>query len=258
MRVPLEVVESRRRELAHLIQRQGYMPVKELCKRFGISEATARRDLDALERQQKITRTFGGALVDFNLKFPSFQQRQSENAASKQKVARAALALIRPGDRVFFDAGTTVFLIAELLRDQPVAPLTVVTYSLPVAEVLAAVDSLSVHLLGGQLLQRQSILLGEVTRHALDLWNFDLALLGSRAANEDGIWNAPPEVQQVQREVIRRSTRPVFCLDHTKIGTTGPHFFYPWSKDFELLTDATPAQIKRAGLRIHPSRLLQA
>lgn len=256
MRVPLELVVERRRRLASLIQQRGYVPVSELCREFGISEATARRDLAALAREQKITRTFGGALVDFNLKFPSFQQRQSVNAAGKEAMAHAARGLLGPGHRVFFDAGTTIFRIAEVLRDQPVRPLTIVTYSLPVAEVLAGVDAFSVHLLGGQLLQRQSVLLGDMTRHALALWKFDLAFLGARALDAEGLWNTPPEVVQLQREVVQRSERVIFCLDRTKIGATGPHFFFRWSPDFELLTDAPPARLTKAGLKIRPTRLI--
>lgn len=256
MRVPLEQVEERRRRLAALIKQRGYVPVGELCAEFGISEATARRDLVALAREQKITRTFGGALVDFNMKFPSFQQRQNENAPGKEKIARAARQLLGPGHRVFFDAGTTIFRIAEILRDQPVRPLTVVTYSLPVAEVLAGVDAFSVHLLGGQLLQRQSVLLGDMTRHALALWKFDMAFLGARALDGEGTWNTPPEVVELQREVVARTERPVFCIDATKIGKTGPHFFFRWSPDFELLTDASPAKIRDAGIKIRPQKLL--
>jgi len=258
MRVPLELVEERRRRLASLIQQRGYVPVGELCREFGISEATARRDLAALAREQKITRTFGGALVDFNLKFPSFQQRQAENAAGKDTMARAARGLLGPGHRVFFDAGTTIFRIAEHLRDHPVRPLTIVTYSLPVAEVLAGVDAFNVHLLGGQLLQRQSVLLGEMTRHALALWKFDLAFLGARALNAEGLWNTPPEVVQLQREIVERTERPIFCIDASKIGTQGPHFFFRWSPRFELLTDAAPARLAKAGLKVPAARLLRA
>lgn len=258
MRVPLEVVEERRRRLADLIQRRGYTPVADLCREFGISEATARRDLAALAREHKITRTFGGALVDFNLKFPSFQQRQSENPAGKTRMAHAALRLLAPGHRVFFDAGTTTFRIAEALRDQPLRPLTIVTYSLPVAEILAPVDGFHVHLLGGQLLQRQSVLLGAMTRHALKLWRFDLAFLGARALDASGLWNSPPEVVELQREVVERSARAVFCLDASKIGTQGPHFFFRWSPRFELLTDASPTRLRHATIRVSNHRLIHA
>lgn len=250
MRVPLEVVEERRRRLAALIQRRGYVPVAELCREFQISEATARRDLAALARNHQITRTFGGALVDFNLKFPSFQQRQTENATGKARMASTALRLISPGHCVFFDAGTTTFRIAEALREHPLTPLTIVTYSLPVAEVLAPVEGFSVHLLGGQLLQRQSVLLGEMTRHALQLWKFDIAFLGARGLDARGLWNSPPEVVQLQREIVERSSRAVFCLDRSKIGKRGPHFFFRWSSPYHLLTDATAGTLSRAGLSL--------
>ena len=88
-----------------------------------------RRDLTHMEERKLITRTYGGAMADFNLRFPSFRQRRNVAADAKRSIAQAALKLLRPEQTVFLDNGTTVFALTEALRDFPIRPLTCVTGS---------------------------------------------------------------------------------------------------------------------------------
>lgn len=94
VKVPLHIVLARRERLAQMIEQHRYLPVKELCRRLEVSEATLRRDLAALVQEKKITRTYGGALSEFNDRFPSFRERQSQGAKAKAKIAAAALAFL--------------------------------------------------------------------------------------------------------------------------------------------------------------------
>ena len=86
MRVPIHVVEARREKLAALIERYRYLPIGELCRRLDVSEATARRDLAALASRNKVKRTHGGALAEFNERFPSFHERQASSASATDSV----------------------------------------------------------------------------------------------------------------------------------------------------------------------------
>ena len=150
MKVPLHVVQARREKLAQLLEQHRYLPVQELCRRLGVSEATARRDLAALVQAKKITRTYGGALHEFNDRFPSFRERRSQAARAKGRIARSALALFEPNRTYFFDSGTTIFALAEAFREHPVTPATVVTSNLPVGETLASIPGVQVFQLAGQ------------------------------------------------------------------------------------------------------------
>jgi len=136
VRVPKQVVEARRSRLAELLMERGYLPVSELCEELGVSEATARRDLCALESEDRITRTYGGALGEFNATFTSFRERLRQGAEAKASIARAAVALIRPGMSVYLDAGTTSFAIAQELRRSAPEKLTIVTNNLALIETL--------------------------------------------------------------------------------------------------------------------------
>lgn len=253
MKVPLHVIQARREKLAALIEQHRFLPVKELCRRLGVSEATMRRDLAALEDEKRITRTFGGALKEFNDRFPSFRERQGQAARSKSKVAMLALQFLEPGKTYFFDSGTTVLAIAEAFREAPVTPITIVTSNLPVGEVLAAIPGVDVYLLGGQLLHLQSTLLGETAQKSLEFWHFDWALLSTEGMTSAGLWNSQLAIVEQQRAVLRRSARHVFCLDGSKLNRQAPHFLIGWNDVDTLLTDVPLEKLLAAGIALGSS-----
>ena len=246
MRVPIHIVEARREKLAALIERYRYLPIGELCRHLGVSEATARRDLAALASKNKVKRTHGGALAEFNERFPSFRERQASGARSKAKVARKAAGFLKPGGTYFLDSGTTLFALAEAFREAPVGPLTIVTSNIPVGELLSSIPELSVYLTAGQILGRQSVLLGETARRSLEFWSFDIAFLSAEAANQD--FNSQDSIVQQQLVAIRRSTRAVYCLDSSKIGASAPFLLKKWRDVDFLLTDASEEKLARAGI----------
>jgi len=248
MRVAKHIVEARHRKLAELLQRHRYLGIADLCKEFGISEATVRRDLVFLEKSHLITRTYGGALADFNLRFPSFRSRRSTGTQGKQAIVQQAFGLLRPEAVVYLDAGTTVFMLAELIRATPVRPLTCVTSNLPAADLLAEVDGVSVHLLGGQVLRRQSVLLGDEACRSAGYWNFDLALLGAEGMTREGVWNSSAAVVALQKAVMAKSKTTAVLLDRTKLGRTAPTFLGGWDTLNALLTDTPADALKQEGV----------
>jgi DeoR/GlpR family transcriptional regulator of sugar metabolism len=248
MRVPRHVVDARRRKLAELLQRHRYFELSDLCKEFGVSEATMRRDLANLEASQLVTRTYGGALADFNLRFPSFRQRRNIAADAKRAMAAQALQLLRPEMTVFFDNGTTVFALTEALRHSPIRPLTCVTGNLPVADLLSEVEGLDVHLLGGQVLRRQSVLLGDAACRSAEQWKCDIAFFSAEGMTREGLWNSDPAVVALQRAVAAGAKCRIALLDATKLGRTAAQFFTGWDNLSGLLTDATPEALKSVGI----------
>ena len=256
MRVPLHIVEARREKLAALIGKHRYLPVGELCRKLGVSEATARRDLNALASRNKIKRTHGGALAEFNERFPSFNERQDAGSSGKLQIARAALRLIQPGGVYFFDMGTTVFALAEQFRAHPVSPVSIVTSNLPVGELLSDIPDVKVFQLAGQILGRQSVLLGETACKSLAFWDFDIAFLSAESANHEGIWNTQEVIVTQQLVAMKHSSHVVFCLDSRKIGAAAPFLLKKWSGTDFLLTDARKSQLAAAGITPDLVRIL--
>ena len=254
----MHVVLARRERLAQLLEQHRYLPVQELCRRLGVSEATARRDLAALVGEKKITRTYGGALHEFNDRFPSFRERQSDGSKAKAKIAKAALAFLEPNRVYFFDSGTTIFALAEAFRDHPVTPVTIVTSNLPVGEMLASIPGVQVFQLAGQLLHLQSTLLGETAQKSLEFWSFDLAFLSAEGMDAEGLWNSQAAIVEQQKVVLRRAARSVFCLDGSKLKRRAPYFLLPWGQVDVLLTDVPQEKLVRAGISLAESQRAQA
>jgi DeoR/GlpR family transcriptional regulator of sugar metabolism len=255
VKVPLHIVLARRERLAQMIEQHRYLPVKELCRRLEVSEATLRRDLAALVQEKKITRTYGGALSEFNDRFPSFRERQSQGAKAKAKIAAAALAFFEPGKTYFFDSGTTIYAIAEAFRDHPVVPVTIVTSNLPVGEILASIPGVQVFQLAGQLLHLQSTLLGETAQKSLEFWRFDVAFLSAEGMDREGIWNSQAAIVEQQKVLISRTGRSVFCLDGAKLRQRAPHFLLAWPEVDFLLTDLSGEKLKGAGIELQERQL---
>ncbi len=252
----MHVIQARREKLAALIEQHRFLPVKELCARLGVSEATMRRDLAALHGEKRITRTFGGALREFNDRFPSFRERQGRASRSKMRVAKLALSLLEPGKTYFFDSGTTVFAIAEAFREAPVTPITIVTSNLPVGEMLAAIPGVEVFQLAGQLLHLQSTLLGETAKRSLEFWRFDWAFLSTEGMMPTGLWNSQIAIVEQQKAVLRRSARHVFCVDGSKLNRQAPHFLIGWNQLDTLLTDVPMEKLHAAGIMVDPAHYL--
>lgn len=260
MRVPLHIVESRRERLRGLIRTDGFLPIAEICSRLGVSEATVRRDLAAIEADGHITRTYGGALADYNSSFASLGERATRATTAKGRIAAAALARLPLRGCVFLDAGTTISALARLLVSSrsDLKGLTVVTNSLPVANLLGGAPGLKLVMLGGMFLHRQAILLSESTIKALAAWKFDAAFLGGEGVDAEGITNSHTEIAAFQRAVVRRSTHSFFCLDATKLGFATPHKVVAWKDLASLITNATAAQLAEAGIKLPTTRLVVA
>lgn len=256
MKVAKHVVDARRQELANLIRKYRYIPVQEISRRFQISEATARRDLRALEDDDSIIRTFGGAMGEYDRGFASFRERLEEATQAKQEIAQRGIKEIKEGMTIFIDAGTTLFSLANTLLNESFGNLHVVTNNLPVAEVLSTHGQWKVTLTGGDFLGRQSVMLGEIAHKMIAEQRFDLSFLSAQGMNEDGLWNTQPDVISLQKVVMVSSQRHIYCLDHTKINVKTDNFLANWREVDSILTNANPRELTQAKINITQKQFL--
>jgi DeoR/GlpR family transcriptional regulator of sugar metabolism len=248
MRVSQSVVDSRRKLLAELLDRGRYLPLEQICRRLSISAATARRDLSELEKSGRIQRTPGGALTRFTIRFPTFNERLASHGPAKQGLARQVLPYLLSGFTVYIDGGTTPYTLARMLPEAEIPGLRVVTNSLPVVEYLAATP-VSVHVLGGDMVPRQSLLIGSHAVRAMQAWKFDLAVFGAEGVTRQGVWNSAPEVVALQRAAMAQSQQSFVLLTSEKLGRSTSSFLGPLGKNLRLFTDATPRQLAAQHIR---------
>jgi DeoR/GlpR family transcriptional regulator of sugar metabolism len=259
MRVPQHIVDLRREELRSLIRRDGFLPVNEICKRLGVSEATVRRDLVAVEANGHITRTYGGALADYNSAIASHDERVGRARPAKARIAEKAVAQMPRTGTIFLDAGTTIQAAARALAQRgDLTGLVIVTNSLAAASVLGGSAGVELHVVGGEFLNRQAALMGPRAIKSLGEWSFDAAFLGGEGMDAAGISNSHASVAAFQKSALSHAKRVYFCLDASKLGRATPHRVADWSQLSALITDTPPGRLAAEGIKLAPSKHLRA
>ncbi|MDT0454663.1 DeoR/GlpR family DNA-binding transcription regulator [Streptomyces sp. DSM 41527] len=196
----------------------GDISVHDLAAEFDVSLSTVRRDLATLAALGRITRTYGGA-VDHRAVERSWHDKEGEQRGEKAALARTAAALVRPGDVVLLDAGTTVARLAHELRER--ADLTIVTNGLSALVELADAE-VEVVVLGGRLRRPNESLLGTRTDQALRRLTPDIAFLGVDGLDPRRGINCPDPEQAALKETMAECARAAWVLaDHSKLGGGG-------------------------------------
>jgi DeoR/GlpR family transcriptional regulator of sugar metabolism len=229
--------------------------IVRLAQECGVSEMTIRRDLSKLEESGAAQRTHGGALPTERMLFEfDFSARRTENRAAKQAIAAEAVKLIRPGDRLILDNGTTTLELAMLLRD--CQNLTVVTPSLAVAAALQFSEGIETILLGGVLRRGKPELTGLVTEKILGMFAVDIAFQGADGIGLDGrLYTGDPRVSEVDRKIRAQAGKTYVLANSSKIGKTALIVQGSLTEAEALITDAgiSPEHskaLKKAGARL--------
>jgi len=148
------MIEERRRRICELLREEGRVTVEALAVRFGTSQVTIRADLSTLESAGALTRTHGGALNVPDADQP-LDVKQLQHHAEKQRIAAAAAALIRDGETIVLDSGTTTAEIARRIRALELKSINVITNALNIAALLIDVPFVRLIMPGG-ILRRES------------------------------------------------------------------------------------------------------
>jgi DeoR/GlpR family transcriptional regulator of sugar metabolism len=211
--------DERRRLIAERLVERGSVSVSGLEKEFGISPMTARRDLDELERQGVARRTHGGAVLPgLSSHEDSFFQRLEVATAAKDRLARAAVELIEPGEAVFLDSSTTAYFVARrIVRDN--VKCTVLTNSVPIMQMVCESEAPQVELIGvgGTLRKLTRSFVGPVALTGIEAHFGDLALFSVKGVTHDGHLTDPDALEaEIKRAMIKRARRAVLLVDGSK------------------------------------------
>lgn len=228
---------ERQQQVLRFIGERQRVTVADVCEQFAISEATARRDLEALADQGVVQRVHGGALALHRAppELPALQ-RADEQAAEKQRIARAAADLVGDGETVFLSSGTTTFEVARQLRTR--SNLTVITNSLLVINELASAANITLVTLGGILRRSEFSMIGHITEQALAELRADKVIIGIRAIDSThGLTNDYLPETMTDRAILRSGRTVIVAADHTKCERMAPAFVAPVSAMHMLITD---------------------
>jgi DeoR/GlpR family transcriptional regulator of sugar metabolism len=210
--------EERHHRILSLLVAHGRIGTDNLAETLNVSRETVRRDLLKLELAGKVRRVHGGAIGTELPPEKPFETRRGVNAAEKQRIAKAAVRLLKAGECCFIDAGTTTAAFAAELANVP--GIAVITNALDVASTIRrAQPAADVLLLGGQLGPDVPATYGEVTISQIERFRPDTAIISPVALHpEHGATDYFLAEAEVARAMIAHAGRLIMLADSSKIG----------------------------------------
>ncbi len=249
---------ERQNQILQWVTRQRRVTVNGICERYSISEATARRDLEQLDSQNKIQRVHGGAIA-LQQAPPEepILKRQDEQASFKQRIGWMGAGLVKDGETVFLGSGTTVLEVARNLSDHH--NLTVITNSLPVVNTLAETPAITLVCLGGILRASELSFIGHITEQALAEVRADKVFIGVRAISlEQGLTNDYLPETMTDRAILKAGREVIVVADHTKFGRVSTAFLATLESIHTIITDEQAPEDFVSAVSTHNIRLIKA
>jgi DeoR/GlpR family transcriptional regulator of sugar metabolism len=227
--------------------------VADLAALLSVTTETIRRDLDELTALGRLNRTYGGAVRPLSSE-PNVTERHHLFVAERERIARAASRLVKPGQVLMIGSGsTTVHTARRIAADH--RDLVVFTHSFGVATVMAGNPTIRIQMAPGLYVGSEGATVGVHTRSFLDDFSADLAILGASGLTPEGANDALIDAAAVYAGMIARSAGTMVVADHSKFERTFPARFGTWNDIGRLVTDrpvegALRAAIDRAGAEI--------
>ncbi len=246
---------ERQEEIRRFIYEVGQASVQTLSERFGVSEATIRRDLEEMAAKGTIRRLHGGATRPRSAATePPILQRVHERAALKELIGKAAAGLVADGETIFLGSGSTTLAVARHLLDRQ--DLTVITNSLPVVNLLADAPHITLIILGGLLRHSERSMIGHITEQAIAELRADKVIMGIQAVDlQQGLTNAYLPETMTDRAIVNLAPQLILVADHTKFGRIAPSLVAPLEAVHTVVTDAKidpqiVRDLQEAGIRV--------
>ncbi len=253
------VAEERRSFILSELTRDRVVKISSLSKHFGISEVSIRRDLERLEQLGMLKRVHGGAVALPAAPMGLLSGAVAPVSPAKERIGRAAAQLIRPGDRLILDSGTSVLQVGRSISGDLLASgnLTIITSSLPVVHELGAWKSVHVLLLGGIYLPEYQVVVGPQTVANLGNLHADKLFLGADGMTlSHGVTTANVLEAEVDRAMVKAAQEVILVADSSKIGGIGLTTIMPLERVHKLITDeGAPADfvnaLRERGVEVH-------
>ncbi|GAB3185154.1 DeoR/GlpR family DNA-binding transcription regulator [Nesterenkonia halophila] len=228
---------ARRSDICETGLTSGLSSVEELSMRYGVTPSTIRRDLAQLEAQGLLARTYGGAIALEGQGETSLQHRQGEAGAAKLAISAWAAAVVRAGDHVYLDGGSTVGVLARTLRRR--TPLHVTSVGLNVLRDLSGADGLDLNSPGGHLRPFSESFVGPTAEAAVERSTFDAVFFGADGVTADfGICEAEVEQTRLKEIVASRAGAVYVLADSSKLGRRPFHAWARFALPWTLVTDS--------------------
>jgi DeoR/GlpR family transcriptional regulator of sugar metabolism len=252
------LAQQRQAAILELVRETGAVRVADLVQRFGVSDMTVRRDLEALAGRGLVDKVHGGATTALpsSTEEPGFTAKSLRQRAEKAAIAQCAATLVAPGSAVALSAGTTTAMLASHLVEVP--GLTVVTNSIQAADLLyrrGRADQ-TVIITGGTRTPSDA-LVGPVAEAAIAALNVDMLFLGVHGMSSRTGFSTPNLLEAgTNRLLIGAARRLIVLADHSKWQVIGIATIAALADADVVITDAGLPVSARDELEAHVGELV--
>lgn len=233
--------EDRKTRLDQYIRLKGEVTMPELEQLFSdVSSMTIRRDLEFLEKRGDILRVRGGAVSIEHVskqREEIYTRRESINLVGKQIIAQKALHYMQTGRSIFFDSGSTVMALANLLENKK---YFILTNGVNTALCLSQKDNVTITTVGGIVNKETLSVSGTFSTEALHTTNIDIAFMATSGYSvEDGFTNGYVEECQIKKAIIQKAKKVIMLMDTTKVDKN-MLFTFANTEDIDVLITDNP------------------
>ena len=207
---------ERKNEILEILQKEQRVLVSELAKRYDVTEETIRRDLEKLESEGYVKRTYGGAVLNQNTNVDMpLRIRENANRNEKQITAKMVAQLVEDGDRIMLDASSTSLMIAKELKNKK--KLTVITNAVEVLIELAGQDGIQVISTGGNLNETSLSLVGNAAQKVLNGYHVDKAVFSCKGIDmANGLTDSNELDSDIKNVMYACADTAILAVDSSK------------------------------------------
>ncbi len=210
---------ERRRKIMDKLNQDRKIYVSDLSKLFNVTEETIRRDLEKLENQDLLRRSYGGAVLNEHTSEDlSFVKRTTINSADKEAIAQKAASLIQDGDTIMVDSSTTCLALLQHLKQKK--DLTIITNSIRLVNDFVN-SPFTMISSGGTLRAHSFALTGVAACATLKKYYVDLAIISCKGIDQEkGLMESNEEESEIKQIMIQQSKKSILLADHSKFDKT--------------------------------------
>lgn len=236
-------MEERLNEILELLKKDNKVLVKDLSNKFNVTESMIRKDLNKLEKEGLVERTYGGAILPRNLaESTNISNRLINNIDTKKIIATKAFENIKDNDTIFLDISSTNYLLAELLS-KSTKKITLVTNMVEITSLFNNPElKIEVICIGGMYNKKLGGVVGSEAIQGISKYRFNKAFIGSCGINifDKSISNFDLEEGNTKKAIIEASNKTYLLIENKKFNFDGTYKFGTLSDINYIITENTP------------------
>lgn len=229
--------EERLEKIVELVNQNKRLTVEEATTHFQVSVDTIRRDFKKLSERDLVVRTHGGILTKENFVYSSsYAERRTQNIEPKKAIGRKAAEFIKDREIIAIDGGTTTIEVLGYVKDR--SHLSIITYTLDIANETAKYPNITTIIIGGVLIEKTNNIVGPEAVSMIKKMHADTLLLAAEAIDlKSGLMTPNSMDVEVKKALIEISERVILLADSSKINKYSLASFSPLEQVTTFITD---------------------